>query len=96
MVGYKAGKTEIVLNYSDFQSYKVYLSRLIACGEGVLVTGLMTICCNTRCKPCKGKEHLTLQLRSGSTVSEAELLRFFLNIIYEMDEESPKFRDKVV
>jgi hypothetical protein len=35
---------------------------------------------NTRCQPCKGKEHL----------------RFFVNIIYEMDEEFPKFRDKVV
>jgi hypothetical protein len=35
--------------YSDFQSYKVHLSPLIACGEGVggwvLVPGLMTICC---------------------------------------------------
>ena len=36
--------------YSDFQSYEVHLSPLIACGEGVgggvLVPGLMTICCN--------------------------------------------------
>ena len=35
--------------YSDFQSYKLHLSPLIACGEGVgggvLVLGLMTICC---------------------------------------------------
>jgi len=40
----------IILIYSDFQSYKVHPSPLIACGEGVgggvLVPGLMTICCN--------------------------------------------------
>jgi len=38
------------VNYSDFQSYKVHPSPLIACGKGVgggvLVPGLMTICCN--------------------------------------------------
>ena len=37
--------------YSDFQSYKVHLSPLIAGGEGVgggvHVPGLMTICCKT-------------------------------------------------
>jgi hypothetical protein len=43
------GKTHLRGFYSDFQSYKVHLSPLIACGEGVgggvLVPGLMTICC---------------------------------------------------
>jgi len=38
-----------LLYYSDFQSYKVHLSPLIACGEGVgggvLVPDLMTIYC---------------------------------------------------
>jgi hypothetical protein len=38
------------VNYSDFQSYKVHLSPLIASDEGVgggvLVPGLMTICCS--------------------------------------------------
>ncbi|BAZ88052.1 hypothetical protein NIES806_42860 [Dolichospermum compactum NIES-806] len=38
--------------YSDFQSYKVHPSPLIACGEGVgggvLIPGLMTICCKTQ------------------------------------------------
>ena len=28
-------KTAIIISYSDFQSYKVHLSPLIACGEGV-------------------------------------------------------------
>jgi len=51
------------LNYSDFQSYKVHLSPILAppaaeekdkllilegVGGGVLVPGLMTICCKTQ------------------------------------------------
>ncbi|KHG39261.1 hypothetical protein OA07_24715 [Aphanizomenon flos-aquae 2012/KM1/D3] len=46
------------VSYSNFQSYEVHLSPLIACGEGVgggvLVPGLMTICCklNLRGSAC--------------------------------------------